>query len=155
MRIGHGYDAHRFASGRRLVLGGVTISYTKGLEGHSDADVLVHAVIDSLLGAAGLCDIGSLFPDTDPAFKDADSIVLLKKAFMEIKAKGLVIGNIDATIIAQEPKIKPYIMKMRENIAEACETPVYNINVKATTEEGMGFTGALEGIAAHAVCLLD
>lgn len=154
MRIGHGYDAHRLTEGRRLILGGVIIPYEKGLLGHSDADVLVHAVMDALLGAAGLPDIGSLFPDNDPKYKDADSIELLKKAFMEIKSKGLMVGNIDATIIAQAPKMKPYLEQMKENIALACETSVENVNVKATTEEGMGFTGEGEGIAAHAVCLL-
>ncbi len=155
MRIGHGYDAHRLVQGRELILGGVQIPYEKGLEGHSDADVLIHAVIDSLLGAACLGDIGGMFPDSDPAYKDADSLKLLKRAFIEIKAKGLIIGNIDITVIAQAPKLKPYILKMRQNIAEACETEIENISVKATTEEGMGFTGTLEGISAHAVCLLD
>jgi 2C-methyl-D-erythritol 2,4-cyclodiphosphate synthase len=154
LRIGHGYDAHRLVEGRRLVLGGVTIPFEKGLLGHSDADVLVHAVMDALLGAAGLPDIGALFPDTDPEYKDADSIELLKKVFIKVKSKGLMVGNIDATIIAQAPKMKPYLEKMRENIASACETAAENVNVKATTEEGMGFTGASEGIAAHAVCLL-
>ena len=155
MRIGHGYDAHRLASGRRLFLGGVLIPFEKGLVGHSDADVLLHAVIDALLGAAGLGDIGGMFPDSDPAYKDADSLKLLKRAFVEIKAKGFVVGNIDATVIAQAPVLKSYISQMRQNIATACETVAEKVNVKATTEEGMGFTGGLEGIAAHAVCLLD
>lgn len=155
MKIGHGYDAHRLVSGRKLILGGVLIPYAKGLDGHSDADVLVHAVIDALLGAAGLGDIGLLFPDNDPAFKDADSIELLKKAFAHIQLKGYAVANIDATVIAQAPKLRPYIEEMRQNIALAVKTPPDRVNVKATTEEGMGFTGTLEGIAAHAVCLLD
>lgn len=155
MKIGHGYDAHRLVPSRRLIIGGVIIPYEKGLLGHSDADVLVHAVIDSLLGAAGFGDIGLLFPDNDPAYKDADSIVLLKSAFKKIKMKGLVVANIDATIIAQAPKLRPYLEEMKKNIAHACETSPDRVNVKATTEEGMGFTGALEGIAAHAVCLLE
>lgn len=155
MRIGHGYDAHRLAPGRRLIIGGVLIPYEKGLDGHSDADVLLHAVIDSLLGAAGLGDIGALFPDSDPVYKDADSLKLLRRAFMEIKVKGLIVGNIDVTVIAQEPKLAPYIGQMRKNIAAACQTVPEKVNVKATTEEGMGFTGMLQGIAAHAVCLLD
>jgi 2-C-methyl-D-erythritol 2,4-cyclodiphosphate synthase len=154
LKIGHGYDAHRLAEGRKLFLGGVLIPYEKGLDGHSDADVLLHAVIDALLGAAGLGDIGGMFPDSDPAYKDADSLKLLKSAFAEIKSKGLAVGNIDATVIAQAPVLKPYIAQMRLNIAAACETACENVNVKATTEEGMGFTGAREGIAAHAVCLL-
>jgi 2-C-methyl-D-erythritol 2,4-cyclodiphosphate synthase len=155
LRIGHGYDAHRLVPGRSLFLGGVLIPFEKGLDGHSDADVLLHAVIDALLGAAGLGDIGGMFPDSDSAYKDADSLKLLKRAFIEIKAKGLVVGNIDATVIAQAPVLRPYIAKMRLNIAQACETAAGKVNVKATTEEGMGFTGRLEGIAAHAVCLLD
>jgi 2-C-methyl-D-erythritol 2,4-cyclodiphosphate synthase len=154
LRIGHGYDAHRLISGRRLVIGGVTIPHEKGLDGHSDADVLLHAVIDALLGAAGLGDIGGMFPDNDPAYKHADSIELLKSAFSELKTKGFVVGNIDATVIAQAPILKPYIPQMRLNIALACKTAPENVNVKATTEERMGFTGRLEGIAAHAVCLI-
>lgn len=137
------------------MLGGVEIPYEKGLDGHSDADVLAHAIIDALLGAAGLCDIGALFPDDDPVYKDANSIFLLKKAFVEIKAKGLEVGNIDATIVAQSPKLRSYIPEMCANIAAACETTVDRVNVKATTEEGMGFTGVHEGISAHAVCLLE
>lgn len=155
MRIGHGYDAHKLISGRRLVIGGVTIPHEKGLDGHSDADVLLHAVIDALLGAAGLGDIGGMFPDNDPAYKNADSIELLKSAFSELKTKGFVVGNIDATVIAQAPMLKTYISQMRLNIALACKTAPENVNVKATTEERMGFTGRLEGIAAHAVCLID
>jgi 2-C-methyl-D-erythritol 2,4-cyclodiphosphate synthase len=155
MRIGHGYDAHRLKEGRRLVIGGVEIPHEKGLDGHSDADVLLHAVIDALLGAAGLGDIGGMFPDSDPAFKDADSLLLLKSAFSKLKSNGFIIGNIDATVIAQAPKLKPFIEQMRLNIAAACETESVNVNVKATTEERMGFTGRLEGISAHAVCLLD
>lgn len=154
MRIGHGYDTHRLAEGRKLILGGVPIPYEKGLEGHSDADVLLHAVMDSLLGAVCLGDIGGMFPDNDPAFLNADSLKLLKRVFVEIKAKGLEIGNIDATVIAQAPKLAPYIDMMRRNIAQACETSIDNVNVKATTEEGMGYTGRKEGISAHAVCLL-
>lgn len=155
MRIGHGYDAHRLTQGRRLVIGGVTIPHEKGLDGHSDADVLLHAVIDALLGAAGLGDIGGMFPDNDPAYKDADSIELLKSAFSELKKRGFVLGNIDATVIAQTPVLKHFIPQMRLNIAQACQTVPENVNVKATTEEQMGFTGRLEGISAHAVCLLD
>lgn len=154
MRIGHGYDAHRLVEGRRLVLGGVLIPYEKGLDGHSDADVLLHAVMDALLGAAALGDIGGMFPDNDPAYLDADSLELLKTAFAAIKNKGYEVGNIDATIIAQAPKLKAYIEQMRKNIAKACETSIENVNVKATTEEKMGFTGRREGIAAHAVCIL-
>jgi 2-C-methyl-D-erythritol 2,4-cyclodiphosphate synthase len=155
LRIGHGYDAHKLISGRKLVIGGVTIPHEKGLDGHSDADVLLHAVIDALLGAAGLGDIGGMFPDNDPAYKNADSIELLKSAFSEIKTRGFVVGNIDATVIAQAPMLKTYISQMRLNIALACKTAPENVNVKATTEERMGFTGRLEGIAAHAVCLID
>ena len=154
MRIGHGYDAHRLEVGRKLVLGGVLIPYEKGLDGHSDADVLLHAVMDSLLGAVCLGDIGGMFPDNDPAYEGADSMQLLRRVFVEVKSKGLVIGNIDATIIAQAPKLSPYIGQMRRNIAEACETSIEKVNVKATTEENMGYTGRKEGICAHAVCLL-
>lgn len=155
MRIGHGYDAHRFENGRRLVLGGVEIPYEKGLEGHSDADVLLHAVIDALLGAAAMGDIGGMFPDSDPTYKDADSLGLLKTAFFKLREKGFAVGNIDVTVIAQAPKLSKYISQMRLNIAQACETSPQNVNVKATTEEHMGFTGRLEGISAHAVCLLN
>lgn len=155
MRIGHGYDVHRLVPGRRLILGGVDIPHTEGLLGHSDADVLVHAIMDSLLGAAALGDIGGLFPDTDPAYKDADSLMLLKEVCAVIGKKGYKIGNIDATVIAQKPKLKPYIASMRENIAEVCKIGLEQINIKATTEENLGFTGRLEGISAHSVCLLE
>lgn len=155
MRIGHGYDAHRFASGRRLLLGGVEIPHTQGLAGHSDADVLLHAVMDALLGAAALGDIGKLFPDTDPHFLGADSLLLLQEVCHAIKGAGYSVGNIDATVIAQAPKLAAYIPGMRENIARVCGVPIGTINVKATTEEHMGFTGRLEGVSAHAVCLLE
>ncbi len=154
MRIGHGYDVHRFAENRKCVIGGVVIPYEKGLLGHSDADVLLHAVADALLGAAAMGDIGHLFPDTDEKYRGADSLVLLKTVAVKIKSAGYGIGNIDATVIAQEPKLAPYISKMRGNIAEACGCGKDCVSVKATTEEKLGFTGALEGIAAHAVCLL-
>ncbi len=154
MRIGHGYDVHKLAENRRLILGGVDIPYEKGLLGHSDADVLLHAVSDALLGAAGYGDIGGMFPDTDPAFKDADSLKLLEAVVARLKANGYTVGNIDATVLAQRPKLAPFIPKMRENIAAACGIAADAVNVKATTEEGLGFTGAGEGIAAHAVCII-
>jgi len=154
MRIGHGYDVHRLVSGRRLVIGGVEIPFEKGLLGHSDADVLAHAVADAILGAAALGDIGRMFPDTDPAFSGADSIKLLQKVIQRVEDKGLRVGNIDATVIAQAPKLSPFIEEMRANIAAACNTDASNVNVKATTEEKLGFTGSGEGIAAHAVCIL-
>ena len=154
-RIGHGYDVHRFAAGRDLILGGVKIEYESGLLGHSDADVLLHAVCDALLGSLALGDIGKHFPDTDPAYKDADSLELLKKCFSLIAEKGYRIGNIDATVIAQKPKLAPYVLQMRQNIASACDTSAENVSVKATTEEGLGFTGALEGVRAHAVVLIE
>lgn len=154
MRIGHGYDVHRLVEGRRLMLGGVEIPYEKGLLGHSDADVLAHAVADAILGAAGLGDIGGLFPDTDPAFKDADSLQLLAQVAQKAARKGYTVANIDATLLAQAPKLKPYIEAMAANLARACGIPADRVNVKATTEEGLGFTGRGEGIAAHAVCLL-
>lgn len=154
MRIGHGYDVHRLVEGRKLILGGVEIEHCLGLLGHSDADVLLHAISDALLGAAAMGDIGGMFPDTDPAFKDADSLQLLKQVVSRLKENGYEIGNVDATVIAQKPKLKPFIEKMRENIALACECDVSQINVKATTEEKLGFTGSEEGIAAHAVCLI-
>lgn len=154
MRIGHGYDVHRLVEGRRLIMGGVDIPYEKGLLGHSDADVLLHAISDALLGAAALGDIGGMFPDNDPAFKDADSLVLLTKVVERLRENGYEIGNIDATVIAQKPKMKPYIDEMRENIAKACSTDIGNISVKATTEEKLGFTGSGEGISAHAVCVI-
>lgn len=155
MRIGHGYDVHRLVEGRRLILGGVDIPYEKGLLGHSDADVLAHAISDALLGAAALGDIGALFPDNDPAFEGADSLVLMQKVVERIAGEGYSIGNIDATVLAQRPKLRPYIDTMRRNIADACGVDISRVSVKATTEEGLGFTGSGEGIAAHAVCLLN
>lgn len=155
MRIGHGYDVHKLAEGRKLILGGVEIEHTVGLLGHSDADVLVHAVMDALLGAAAMGDIGGLFPDTDPAYEGADSMVLLSEVCRRIGEKGYYIVNIDATVIAQKPKLKPYIEQMKNNIASVCGTDADNVNVKATTEERLGFTGRMEGISAHAVCLLE
>ncbi len=154
IKIGHGYDVHRLAEGRRLILGGVTIPYEKGLLGHSDADVLVHAVMDSMLGALALGDIGKYFPDNDEAFRDADSIALLCRVNEIIAGKGYKIGNIDSTIICQRPKLAEYIPLMREKIASACNCSTELVSVKATTEEGLGFTGNGEGIAAHAVCVL-
>lgn len=155
MRIGHGYDVHRLVQGRRLILGGVDIPYHKGLLGHSDADVLTHAIADSLLGAAALGDIGGIFPDTDPAFENADSLKLLSKVCELIAQKGYKIVNIDSTVVAQAPKLMSYISEMRRNLALACEINMDQINVKATTEENLGFTGAGEGISAHAVCIID
>lgn len=154
MRIGHGYDVHRLVEGRKLILGGVTIPWEKGLLGHSDADVLAHAVADALLGAAALGDIGKLFPDTDPAYEGADSLQLLAQVCRVVREKGFAIENIDATILAQAPKLRPHIDAMRENLARSCGIPVDCVSVKATTEEGLGFTGAGEGIAVHSVCLL-
>lgn len=155
MRIGHGYDVHRLVKGRKLILGGVNVNHDLGLWGHSDADVLVHAIIDSLLGAAALGDIGVLFPDTDEKYKNADSIELLKKVCRILEEKSFKIVNIDSTIIAQKPKLKEHICKMRENIANACNIDITCVNVKATTEENLGFTGREEGIAAHAVSLIN
>ena len=155
MRIGHGYDVHKLVEGRDLILGGVKIPFEKGLLGHSDADVLLHAVSDSLLGAAALGDIGKHFPDTDPAYKGISSIKLLEKVGKLLEENCFLIENIDATIIAQAPKMRPHIDTMRENIAKALGVEVSQINVKATTEEGLGFTGAGLGIAASAVCLLN
>ena len=155
MRIGHGYDVHRFAENRKLILGGVLIPNDKGLLGHSDADVLLHAISDALLGAAALGDIGKHFPDTDMAFKDADSRVLLRRCVALLKEKGYKISNIDATVIAQKPKLAPFIGKMVKNIAEDCGVGTDRVNVKATTEEGLGFTGELLGISAHAVCIIE
>lgn len=155
MRIGHGYDVHRLVEGRKLILGGVDIPFEKGLLGHSGADVLLHAVADSLLGAAAFGDIGGMFPDSDPKYKGADSLVLLQKTAQRISEAGYSIVNIDATVLAQAPKLKPFIQTMRENIARACSLGTEDVSVKATTEEGLGFTGSGEGIAAHAVCLLD
>ncbi|MDO4311925.1 MAG: 2-C-methyl-D-erythritol 2,4-cyclodiphosphate synthase [Eubacteriales bacterium] len=155
MRIGMGYDVHRLAEGRDLILGGVKIPYEKGLLGHSDADVLIHAIMDALLGAAALGDIGRHFPDTDPAYKGISSIKLLEHVGMLLEDKLYVIGNIDATIIAQRPKMAPHIRQMRENIAEVLHIDLDQINIKATTEEGLGFTGSGEGISAQAVACLD
>lgn len=155
MRIGHGYDVHKLVEGRKLILGGVDIPHSVGLLGHSDADVLLHAIMDSLLGAAALGDIGKLFPDTDDRFKGADSIVLLKEVVRVLKENGYGVVNIDSTVIAQAPKLKDYIVKMRENIASACQIDVSCVSVKATTEEKLGFTGNKEGISAHSVCLID
>ena len=155
MRIGHGYDAHRFAEGRKLIIGGVDIPCNVGLMGHSDADVLVHAVCDSLLGAAALRDIGYHVPDTDGKYKNIDSLILLGKVKESILQKGYSVSNIDCTVIAQIPKLSPYIEQMRDNLARVLEIQKDRINVKATTEEGMGFTGREEGIAAHAVCLIE
>ena len=149
MRIGHGYDVHKLVTGRKLILGGVTIPHETGLLGHSDADVLAHAVSDALLG-----DIGGFFPDNDPKYQDADSIELLRQVCVELYDRGYAIENIDATVIAQAPKLKPYIEQMRKNLAQACEINVNQISVKATTEEHLGFTGRKEGIAVHAVCLI-
>ena len=154
-RIGHGYDVHRFAPDRDLILGGVKIEYSLGLLGHSDADVLLHAVCDALLGSLALGDIGKHFPDTDPAYEGANSMELLKNCFSLIAENGYKITNIDATVIAQKPKLAPYIPQMRQNIAAACRTAAQNVSVKATTEEGLGFTGAMEGICAHAVVLIE
>ncbi len=155
MRIGHGYDVHRLEQGRRLILGGVEIPYEKGLLGHSDADVLVHAVMDALLGAASLGDIGGLFPDTDPAFEGVSSLSLLDRVMERLEAAGFRVGNIDATILAQRPKLAPYIPQMAQNLSVHLGVSTGQVNVKATTEERLGFTGAEQGIAAHAVCLLE
>ena len=154
MRIGHGYDVHRLVEGRRLILGGCEIFHTHGLLGHSDADVLTHAIMDALLGAAAIGDIGQHFPDCNASFKDANSLNLLKVVCEKIAALDYKISNIDATIIAQKPKLAPYILRMRNNIADVCKLEFSQVNVKATSEEGLGFTGNLEGISAHAVCLL-
>lgn len=155
IRIGHGYDVHKFADNRKCILGGVEIPYEKGLLGHSDADVLLHAICDALLGAAALGDIGKHFPDTDNSFLNIDSRILLKKTVELLAGKGYKVGNIDATIIAQKPKMADYILKMRQNIADDCKVNIEKINVKATTEEGLGFTGNLEGVSAHAVCIIS
>ena len=154
MRIGHGYDVHRLVEGRKLILGGVEVPHTLGLLGHSDADVLTHAVMDALLGAAALGDIGRHFPDTDPAYAGADSLKLLDHVVELLEEKGYQVGNVDATILAQKPKLAPYIEKMRDNLAARMKVEPEQVNVKATTEEKLGFTGAEEGIAAHAVALL-
>ena len=155
MRIGHGYDVHKLVEGRDLILGGVKIGHTMGLLGHSDADVLLHAVSDALLGAAGLGDIGKHFPDTDPQYKGADSLKLLEIVAQRVQEAGYRVSNIDVTMIAQKPKLRPHIEKMEENIARAVGVDVSRVNVKATTEEKLGFTGTEQGMACHAVCLLE
>jgi 2-C-methyl-D-erythritol 2,4-cyclodiphosphate synthase len=155
IRIGHGYDVHAFADNRKCIIGGVTIPYERGLLGHSDADVLLHAIADSLLGAAAMGDIGKHFPDTDPEFEGADSLILLKYVVKLISEKGYKVNNIDATVIAQAPKMAPHIETMRINIADALCVDVDCVNVKATTEEKLGFTGRKEGISAHCVCLIE
>ncbi len=154
MRIGHGYDVHRLVAGRKLIVGGVDIPWEKGLLGHSDADVLLHAIADAILGAIGEGDIGRHFPDTDPAYKGADSLKLLAQVYELAADQGYCLGNLDATIIAQLPKMAPHIQNMRKNIATVLHADVSQVNVKATTEEGLGFSGAGEGIAAHAVVLM-
>ena len=155
MRIGHGYDVHRLKEGRKLILGGVEVAHDRGLDGHSDADVLVHAIMDSLLGAVALGDIGKLFPDTDQAYLGIDSMILLDRVRVAISEKGYRVGNVDCTILAQKPKLAPYIPKMKIRIAEVLHVDPDQVNVKATTEERLGFTGREEGIAAHAVCILE
>ena len=155
MRIGHGYDVHRFADGKPLILGGISGESERGLLGHSDADVLLHAVMDALLGAAALGDIGAHFPDTDERYRGADSGELLGCVVNLVTKAGYRIGNIDATVLAQTPRLAPYIFAMRKRIADLCRIPIDCVSVKATTEEGLGFTGRKEGIAAHAVCLLE
>ena len=154
MRIGHGYDVHRLVEGRALILGGVHIPFEKGLLGHSDADVLTHALMDALLGAAALGDIGHLFPDNDDRYAGADSILLLREVARIVRDRGYAVGNVDCTILAQRPKLAPYIPEMRERLAEAMDVETDQVSVKATTEEGLGFTGEGTGIAAHAVALL-
>ena len=154
MRIGHGYDVHRLTEGHKLILGGVEIPYEKGLRGHSDADVLTHAIMDSLLGACAKGDIGHLFPDSDAAYAGADSLKLLDRVVELLKKNGFYVGNVDSTIIAQAPKLAPYILEMREKLATHLEVPIDRVSVKATTEEHLGFSGRGEGIAAHAVCLI-
>lgn len=155
MRIGHGYDVHRLVEGRKLILGGVEIPYEKGLDGHSDADVLVHAVMDALLGAAALGDIGKHFPDTDVAYRGIDSLLLLDHVSEAIAQKGYTISNIDVTVIAQKPKLSPYIPRMKERLTQRLRLEEDQLNIKATTEERLGFTGRGEGISCHAVCLLE
>ena len=154
LRIGHGYDVHRLVPGRPLMLGGVEVPYDRGLDGHSDADVLVHAVMDALLGAAALGDIGQLFPDTDERYRGVSSLLLLRQVAQRIAQAGFAVENLDATLIAQRPKLAPHILQMRENIARELGLPVGRVSVKATTEERLGFSGREEGIACHAVCLL-
>ena len=155
LRIGHGYDVHRLTAGRKLILGGVDIPWEEGLLGHSDADVLTHAVMDALLGACALGDIGHLFPDSDPAFAGADSLRLLDEVVFRLHAGGFRVGNVDATVLAQAPKLAPHLTAIRRNLADRLQVPLSRVSVKATTEEGLGFTGAGEGMAAHAVCLVE
>ena len=155
MRIGHGYDVHKLVDGRKLILGGVEIPYEKGLFGHSDADVLTHALMDSLLGAAAMGDIGHLFPDNDDTYLGADSIELLKIVVFRLREKGYYVSNVDCTVLAQRPKLAPFISQMRRNLAAAMDIDIDCVSVKATTEEGLGFTGQGLGIAAHAVCLIE
>lgn len=155
LRIGHGYDVHRLTEGRKLILGGVEIPWKLGLLGHSDADVVTHAIMDAMLGAAGLWDIGHAFPDDDPSLKDISSMILLERTVELIQAQGFQTVNVDATIVAQRPKLAPYIPQMRENIAARLGVPVAQVNIKATTEEGLSFTGSGEGMAAHSVALLE
>lgn len=155
MRVGHGYDVHRLAEGRKLILGGVDIPWERGLLGHSDADVLTHAVMDALLGAAGLGDIGTHFPDTNPAYAGADSMKLLAHVVELLREQGFSVGDVDATVLAQRPKLAPHIPAMRDNLARVMGVSPDRVNVKATTEEGLGFTGSGEGMAAHAVCLIE
>ena len=154
-RIGHGYDVHRLVPGRKLILGGVEVPFDRGLLGHSDADVLTHAVMDALLGAAGLGDIGKLSPDSDPAYAGISSLLLLDRVAQRLREAGWQVGNVDATVLAQQPKLAPHIPKMRQNLARHLGILQEQVNVKATTEEGLGFTGAGQGMAAHAVCLLE
>lgn len=154
IRIGHGYDVHKLVENRKLILGGVEIPYKHGLMGHSDADVLVHSIMDAILGAMGKGDIGRLFPDTDDKYKDIDSLILLERVISIMEDEKYSIGNIDCTIIAQKPKLSTFVTQMSQNIARVCKINEENINIKATTEEGLGFTGSGEGIAVHSVCLL-
>ncbi len=155
MRIGHGYDVHRLITGRKCIIGGVDVPHDTGLDGHSDADVLTHAIMDAMLGALALGDIGQHFPDTDEKYSGADSLMLLREVVKLVQENGYTLVNLDSTVIAQAPKLKPYIGRIRQNLADATGCEVSRISVKATTEEGLGFTGAREGIAAHCVCLLE
>ncbi len=155
IRVGNGYDVHKLAKNRRLILGGVEIPHETGLLGHSDADVLLHSISDALLGAAALGDIGCLFPDSDEKYKDADSLLLLSEVVRELESKGWEIVNIDAIIVAQAPKLRPYIDAMRANVARACKIDISCVSIKATTEEGLGFTGSREGISSYSVCLIE
>ena len=155
MRIGHGYDVHRLTEGRRLILGGVEVPFARGLDGHSDADVLIHAVMDALLGAAALPDIGVQFPDTDERYRGISSVLLLETVMQQVRECGYDVGNVDVTVLAQRPKLKDHIPQMRQRLAQAMRIAEDRVNIKATTEEGLGFTGSGEGIACHAVCLLE